>query len=222
MKARLSILVAILVVAGFGTLPSHAATTVPPTVQINDPKGDANYLNDQGLSSFIGPQGDNPGGASIGAADLLAIWFTNTTDTISLHIQTAEPAPDAQLALLDRVVANPAPPAAGCLWFEATIPSMTYKGDPMATVENTCSKSGKIKGELALETLPDGTGVATLTFPISALPDFAIGSTIAAPVAQSRNLSGATGVAGPTAPQIDNTKPGTDYVITQPEVAPTP
>ena len=200
---------------------SRAATEVPTTVQITDPAGDANYLNDQGLDAFIGPQGDQPGGASFAPGDILAVWFSATPEAVQLHVQTAEPGPSDQLGLLYRIVANPAPPAKGCLWFEATVPSLTYQGSASAMVENTCTKSGRQPGEVTIETLPDGSGVTTLSFPRSSLLDFGAGEVIAAPVAFSRNLSGVAGVAEPTAPQIDNTVAGTDFVIPAAEPVPT-
>lgn len=199
-----------------GTAP--AQTRIPETVQIEDPDGDSNGLNDQGLRGVIGYQGDNSGGVSIGAGDILKVWFTNDADNLSAHILTTFPPPNNTpgFGLIYRVMFNPdSDTSDGCIWLEGVVPSKTYQGTPSARVFFACETKDALAGEIVVEELEDGTGITTLTFPRATEPAFADGEVLASPRATTRAMFGADGAPRRlTAPQLDNTQPGTDYTIT--------
>lgn len=216
-KRSLSILLALAVAAGvFSAVPAIAQDapppTVPPVVNIEDPKGDANYLNDQGVGLPL--PGDDTRASAGTVSDILKAWFTSTPDTISAHILT-DVAPPATTPLIFHVRVDPGT-GTNCLWFRASFPSTVGgQSDPVvpraASLRDTCpSAKGVQPGELSVGTTAESDGVITMTFPRSHYPTFTDGSVLKAPTADSRNFIG--GVV--TAPQIDNTKPGTDYVIT--------
>lgn len=229
-KRSFSILLALAVAAGvFSAVPAGAQEPPPPTVpavvNIEDPKGDANYLNDQGLGLPL--PGDNTTVSAGTVSDILKAWFTSTPDTISAHILT-DVAPPASTPLIFHVRVDPGT-GTNCLWFRASFPSVVGgQSDPVvpraASLRDTCpSATGVQPGELSVGTTAESDGVITMTFPRSAYSTFTDGSVLKAPTADSRNFIG--GVV--TAPQVDNTKPGTDYVITsggpvaEPEPEPT-
>lgn len=210
-------------------LPAHAATAVPAVVQIEDPLNDANFLNDQdsaGGTPAAG-QGDHtlpacpPSPAPCDGAtvsDLLKVWYSNTKDTVSIHILTERP-PPAISTIYYRVAASPGegPVAAdtrGCLnWrfiFGGKSPAVngqthdvsTYrdedptKGTDYFEFEDTCNGDGEIeiaKDQVTVETLEDTTGIVTMTVPRSASPLFGKGAKIASPYAISRLVAGKKG-----------------------------
>ena len=210
-----------------GTAPAQTAPAVPPTVNIEDPDGDSNGLNDQGLGGATGYQGDNSGGASIGATDILKVWFTNDADTISTHILTTFPPPNNTpgFGLIYRVMFNPdSDTSEGCIWLEGIVPSNTYVGEPSARVWFACETKDAIAGEIAIAELEDGTGITSLTFPRGSEPAFADDAVLTAPRASTRVISGGDAAPRrPTAPQLDNTMQGTDYTVstgTEPKKCP--
>lgn len=86
---------------------AQAATKVPAKVQIEDPLGDSNFLNDQDTMSPAGQQGDQTTPADAGSvSDFLKIWFTNDKKTVSVHILTERP-PPAISTIYYRIAANP-------------------------------------------------------------------------------------------------------------------
>jgi hypothetical protein len=216
-KKLFSILVAgALVASVFSALPAKAATEIPAVVNIEDISGDANMLNDQGFGSAgLGYQGDNAGGVNFANADLQKVWFTNTADTVSAHILTTVVPPNSRFGLIYRVMFNPSDSSAdGCIWLQGIIPSISYAGPAEANVRDVCTKPTPelVPGEITIEALKDETGLTTITFPRSASPAFAEGATLAAPIATSRMIHGVPGTSR-TLPQLDNTKVGIDYVL---------
>lgn len=221
------------------TLPARAAIEIPATVQIDDPVGDANYLNDQSLVSGVPEENDNTTAADVGnASDLMKIWYSNDATTVSVHIQVQQ-APPATQAYIYRVYSNPGEGTVtsstlGCLRFFAFIPGDPggggYQGDQYAGLLDYCDKgtdyaSDAAVGQLAIEDGPDGTAIMSITVPRSYSPKLADGQVFTSPLANVRNLQG-TGPQGDGqltsqdtdgrwrgTTQIDNTKIGTDYKI---------
>lgn len=215
MKRSLGLMLVVALVAGvIAALPARAATAIPDKPNIVDVDGDGNFLNDQGNGGIVGHQGDNAGGPNLADADFHAVWFTNTADEISVHILTAWAPPNPSFGVNLRVQAND-----GCLRFQARIPSVTFTGAELARVDDTCDTTIEpVEGKLTIEELDDERGITTLTFPLSAHPALATGATLKAPFANSQLLVGeappnASGRCCLTAPQIDNTLPGLDYMI---------
>lgn len=216
------------------------AVTVPEEVSITDPAGDANYLNDQGFAGTgvtangqtvaVPDSDDNTTPADAGnASDILKVWFSNETDTVSAHFVTELP-PPANQGLVYRIQASPgegevASSATGCLWFEAYIAGVnpqsgqrtTYQGSSFGRLRDICNLgSGNavaIPGEFATETLEDGTGLTTITVPRDGTPLLAADQTLTAPYMEVRNLTGGDGIGTVTAPVIDTTKVGLDFVL---------
>lgn len=242
MGKRLAAAVFTVVLAGSAwlTLPARAAdpvTVVPETVQINDPGGDANYLNDQSLLSGVPEENDQTTPADAGSiSDLLKIWYTSDATTVSVHIQTEAPPPATQ-SYIYRVYSNPGEGSVtsstlGCLRFFVFEPGSNagYAGDQYAGLLDLCNvgtdyAKNAVAAPLQVDTLKDGTGVMTITVPRSYSPLLGPGLKLEKPFASVRNLvgtgpdgDGQASTADPNArwkgtTQIDNSKIGTDYVL---------
>ncbi|MDQ3962579.1 MAG: hypothetical protein M3277_01475 [Actinomycetota bacterium] len=221
---RLSIVINALVFLGL--IPAVQAQEPPPpevpaAVQIEDPAGDANYLNDQGVGLPL--EGDQTTPQDLTISDLLKIWWTNDAETISVHFQTEAPPPSSNAAYLFRAFTNPGGDFPdGCLWWEAVVEGPTFVGEAFARLRDMCSETDPVEGTISIATLEDETGVVTVTVPRDANAAFAPGGTIATPIAEVRNVTGAAAARFATAPVVDNTKPGTDYTITDEEPEPQP
>lgn len=218
-----------MLVAGALSLPAGAQeapapTVVPAVVNIEDPAGDANYLNDQGSGAA---EGDNVGPADAGSvSDILKVWFTHDADVIRAHILTEVPPPATASAYLYRVRVGPAGDE-NCLWFQIVSTGPTYPDGAEATgsLRDLCGEADETFRDgitVTIEELADGTGVSTVIVPRSTLPVFADGAVLGTPTAHVRNYFGTTATGGVSAPQIDDTKPGTSYTITAPEVVEEP
>ena len=213
-----SLMLSVALIGGvFAAIPAQAQedppTPIPAVVNIEDPVGDANYINDQGAGAPL--PGDTVLPASAGTvSDILKAWFTSDADSISAHILT-KAAPPASTPLIFHVRVDPGS-GTECLWFRASFPSAVQgQADPVvpkkATVRDTCATAVPIfEGELKVETAGENNGLVTMTFPRSSHPAFAEGNVLKAPTADSRNFPGGL----VTAPQIDDTKPGTDFTVT--------
>ena len=198
---------------------------VPETPNIVDPKGDANYLNDQGGACVGAPlppsctpfAGDNVLPASAGTvSDIQKVWLTSDADSVSAHILTTAK-PPASTPLIFRVRVDPGT-GSRCLWFQASFASSANGATnaTAATLRDTCATAlGTQDAELIVNDGPDGTGITTIKVPRGLYPTFTDGAVLAAPDAHSRNY-----IVAVTAPQIDNTKPGTDFTITSGGAAP--
>lgn len=207
---------AALVASGLLAGPGRAQQPppIPARANIEDPVGDANGLNDQGTG---GEPGDQSGDVNIGAADLLKVWFTHTSTTISAHILTTFPPPNQTpgLGIVYRVQLNTsADRPSGCLWMQGIIPSRSYQGDQEASLIYRCRERDPSPGAITVYRLSDGRGITTLTYRRGIERAFAEGAVIAAPKATSRAITGIQGTpAVVIAPQFDNTKAGIDYFI---------
>jgi len=244
MTTRLvSVLLAAVVLGAMSVTPAGAQETapvvIPEVVQIDDPENDANYLNDQSLFTNVPPTQDNTTPADVGGtSDLMKIWYSHTTETISVNIQLQDPPPASQSAYIYRVYANPGEGSVtsstlGCLRFFAFVPSATppvggYSGPQYAGLLDYCDKgtnytADAAEGELVIADGPDETAVMTITVPRSYSEKLADAQVLTTPQAQVQNLhgTGTDGTGQPTATdgnwrrgaQIDNTVLGTDYTI---------
>lgn len=211
-------------VAGALSLPAGAQepptpTVVPEVVNIEDPAGDANYLNDQAS----GEVGDNVGPADASTvADILKVWFTHDADVIRAHILTEAPPPATASAYFYRVQVDPGGEP-NCLRFQiaTTGPTSPTTAEAVGSIRDLCGGNDETFTEgvtVTIETLEDGTGISTVTVPRSTHPALADNLVLGAPTAHSRNyVAGAA-----TAPQVDTTKAGTDYTITAAEIVEEP
>lgn len=220
-----TVIVTGLVATGFAQIMvARAATKVPAKVQIEDPVGDGNFLNDQ--DTYGTPAegtGDNATAADAGSvSDFIKVWFSNAKKTISLHILTERP-PPATSTVYYRVASNPGKgeigenTLRGCLNWRMvfagqqtvqgqTVDTSTYRApDPskpasIAEFEDVCNVEGRQTKEvkLTVEELEDGTGITTMTVPRSFSPLFSKGGKITNPYAISRIAFGHQGTELPT------------------------
>lgn len=188
-----------------------SGATVPKKVQIADPAGDANFLNDNSLhqasTGTVPDTGDvgTPADASA-EADLLAVWFTNDAKNLTVHVQTEAP-PTAETRAVYFVAANPrAAGDWGCLLFAVRLNDPAQTQPQIAYLRDQCSGDTVTQAELGIAEMDDGSGHLTLTLPRSASGYFANGGVISAPVADARLGAGFP-------PVTDDTARGSDYRI---------
>lgn len=184
-------------------------------VQVDDPIGDANYINDMGRSGLNGtPFFGNvvtPTDLDDGA-DLFEVWFSNDSSTITLNIRTESPIGYEDPTRLFYVRATPerSPPyPRDCLLWVAVVGSEgAHLNTNYARVADDCNRSDHagFPVELSIGELQDGTGIVTISTPRSYSPLFATGEKIGAPWAMSRIGHGTT-------TPIDTTARGDDYTI---------
>ena len=224
-KKMWSLLLTGALIAGvFSAVPAQAAPEVPTAPNVVDPSGDANYLNDQGLAgtgftgtpAVVPAEGDRSTPADGGSvSDILAIWFTSDADNLYTHIQTEAPGP-ATAALFYRVTVDPGV-GANCLWIQASAPgagNVVGAGASLRTVAPCEPVETLTEGvEFLQEEGPDGTGIHTIKVPRALSPYLTDGAKLLTPIGQSRHNVSTGTPAGAVAPQIDNTKPGLEFVI---------
>ena len=223
-KRTLSLaLTAALMGAAAVPLMAQAATKVPAKVQIEDPVGDSNALNDQDSITPAGQQGDQATPADAGSvSDFIKVWFSNTKKTVSLHILTERP-PPATSTIYYRVAASPgegevgANTTRGCLNWRMifagqqtvagnTLDTSTYRGSDvtkpasMAEFEDVCNVEGAQRDgiKVTVETLEDDTGITTMTVPRKFSPLLGKGKKITQPYAIARVAVGQQGAELPT------------------------
>ena len=216
------------------TAPAQTGPTPPAEPNIVDPSGDANALNDQGFNEAVvclggncvpgvGDQGDMSGGPNAIGADIHAVWFSDTPDTVSAHFQVAGEPPNSVFEIIYRVRMNPGPLSEninapnGCVWIEGTLDSESFQGTSYARVRHVCvTDIPNVDIDLPVVTPgPEGTSIVTISAPRSASAAFAPGATLAGPKAETRGVWGSDQSGPTTAPQFDNTKHGTDYTLDQ-------
>lgn len=238
-KKMWSVLVAGAMIASvFSALPAQAAAEIPAEVQIDDPFGDANGLNDQGQQGssvqgnsvpWIGNH-ETPSDAST-TADIGKVWFTNTSDSITANMQLEVPLGGSAPTYSYDIFANPGEGSVAantfwCLRFHTLIPGSaqgqptTWHDEPVVKVLDRCNVGPNFwndsqDGEFELSEV-DGTGVLSMTFPRSYSPLLADGSKLERIRARTVAAVGLnpedTGFV--TTVQIDNTDFGIDYEIT--------
>lgn len=194
-------------------LTANAGAQVPKKVQIVDPRGDANYLNEY----TTGPQQEDtvtPVDAS-SAGDILKVWFTHDPRTITAHIQTeAVPGDGTGLAFFVETNAKGARDYFGCLEFALRIPARTYLGKPEAYFSDRCGEAERLSGKFHIEELSDGTAILNIRLQRSISEYFATGQTLSDPHVVSRHTWGSQSHSiRLNAPTIDHTKRGTSYKI---------
>ncbi len=203
MKRLVGLFAALGVVAAL----TSTASAADPKPVIEDPVGDANFLNDQGTGD--GSFGDfvTPADAS-DFADIEKVLFTNDKKNLYVHIVTVS---NAQPAAGEgfRVRTNPdGPGGLYCFNFEVffngaqnTVPA------PTAVLTDACDGTS-VEGSA----LPGIYGGFTLTFARADHEGLGKGKKLTAPQAQTFLYSGAppAAVAGP---YLDTTKVGSDYAL---------
>ena len=214
----------------FSALPVGAqeapAPVVPATPNIVDPPGDANFLN-SGTAGPLGQDNTTPADAST-IGDLLAVWFSHTADSISVHWQT-EAVPPGGNGVGYQAFSTPGEGEAGsnsvgCLRFALNIPGSnpgggSYQDTEWVRLVDRCNVGTSIyehaiDGTHTIHEGPDGTGIMTATFPRSYSPLLAEGQVLVTPTAAANSpLIGSHSNGAYASPTTDNTKPGTDYVL---------
>lgn len=225
MKKIITLLASLaLVASGLHILPAAAAEeapVVPEVVNIEDPANDANYLNNQGLPAEV--PGDNVTPADVSTlGDILKVWFTNDADNANLHIQTQAAVAEGgnNAAIFFRVQVDPDGAGEPCLWFQAGTTGTNNLAGAVANLRSVCGGGDEVlgDGELTVATGPEDTGIYTISVPRSLHASLGEGGKLLAPIATSRNYWNAT-VQSATAPQIDDTLPGTDYLMVDGEAS---
>lgn len=206
MKRSLSLVIGLGLVALAAT-PLRAAPEPKPVVE--DPAGDANFINDQGTGDGTFGDVDDAGADASEFADLLAVMFTTDKKNLYVHIETESTGVPAAGEGM-RVRVNPdGPGGVYCLNFEVFFPGAQndlteWKGH----LRDACAANELVEGTAAVGPF----GGITITIPRKGHDALAKGKTLAAAQAQTFLWSGSypTGVAGP---YLDTTKPGTDYKL---------
>lgn len=196
-KKMWSLLLTGALIAGvFTAVPAQAAPEVPAVALIEDAAGDANY-----------------GGApfSLRRADILKVWFTETTDSVSVHLLTDAAGNDPN-SILYRVWLDSG--AGRCIQLRGFTAGVGNAGSASASLRQRCDGDTSVEGEFLQEEGPDGTGIRTLTFPRDAHPALAAGTSVAVD-AETVNYFVAV-----TIPQIDGTD-AANYTFTGGDGAPT-
>ena len=208
------------------TAQEEAAPTVPETVLVEDPVGDANYINAQ--NGF--PDGDHVTPADVGSVtDLMKIWVTHDATNVNFHIQTEAPQP-ATNGTGFQVVSTPGSGEAGeneagCLRIVAVLPgeAPTYAGDPFVRLLDRCNVGTSIfddsvEGQFAAVELEDGTGILTLTFARDYSPLLADNEVLTGLFVTSTSPQAGHPDAGfNNAPFIDDTVIAAEYALTAEE-----
>ena len=230
-KRLVSIVSTLGLIAGLLVIPVAGAraqaVTVPAEVQIADPKGDANFVNDQdnAYGTPLAGQGDHAGPADVGSAtDILRVWFTNTPSDIALNVELEGNPTLLAYDTYYRFNSNAGKGAVandetrGCLQWIASINGVggAYTGATEGTLVDKCNVGGTpLVGPLTVTESADKTFVLSITFSRSYSPLLADGQLLTAPFGVSRIVY-AAGPGYPTTAAVvtvDNTKRGSDYAI---------
>jgi hypothetical protein len=197
MKKVLTILAAVVALA-----VSAGALQAAPKPSIEDPLGDANFVNDQGTGD--GSVGDQTAADAGTVSDLTAVTFTNDKKNLYVQIST-EAAPPATTGIGYRVRVNPDSTGTHCLLFEAFFPGANNAlttGE--AQFRNTCTGGEATKVDVL------GT---TIVIPRKLDKALAKGGKLKSPQAQSFLWSGSSYPAGAAAPVADTTLVGKTYKL---------
>lgn len=198
MKKSLSITAAAAAVSL--ALGSLAAAAPAPTKIIEDPLGDANFVNDQGTGD--GSNGDQTAADAGTVSDIVGVEISNDKKNVYVTFQT-EAAPPATTGIGYRLRANPEG-GTYCISIEAFHPGANNAlTSAIAHLVDECNGG---------ETTPVEVLGTMVVIPRSANAAFAKGATLAAPQAQAFLYSG-NETAGAEYPVADTTKVGTDYKL---------
>lgn len=189
-----------LALCAFASLATPSVTAAPkPTIE--DPLGDANFINDQGTGD--GSFGDITAADAGTVSDITAITLSNDAKNLVVTIET-EAAPPAATAVGFRVRFNPDATGSHCILIEAFFPGANNNlTTGVAHFKDACAGG---------EAVPLKMLGTQITVPRKLSKAFATGAKLTSPQAQSFQYSG-TYPAGVAAPTIDTTKIGTDYTF---------
>jgi hypothetical protein len=206
MKRSLSLL---LLVGLIAFQASVSAAAVPkPTVVLEDPIEDANFLNDQATGD--GSFGDFGGVADASSfADIVSVAFSNDKKNLYVFIETqSNAAPAAGEGF--RVRANPAAGGVYCLNFEIYFAgAQNTLTAPEGIFRDACAATDPVSVKAEISIL----GGYMITVPRKGIEGLGKGAALAAPQAQTFLYSGSSYPAGVAGPYFDTTKPGTDYKL---------
>lgn len=218
-----------LVASSFAHSPAgaqDAPLVIPDVVQIDDPVGDANGINDQDNAYGTPAEGlgDNDARSIGNATDIRKVWFSHTVTEVSLNVQLNG---DPSLLAYDtyyRFSSNmgtgevATDEVRGCLQWIASVNGTAgvYDGPTEGNLTDKCNVGTPVIGPLAIAEGPDGTFIMTITFPRSSSPLLVDGSKLTAPFGVSRIVYANNVPQQGTAAfvTIDSTKRGTDYDLT--------
>lgn len=198
---RVTKTIALGLAAALSGLTLQAGAAPKSTTVIEDPLGDANFINDQGTGD--GTFGDFNQADAGTVSDITEISLSNDAKNVMVTLGT-EAAPPATTAIGFTVRFNPDDAGNYCTLVEAFYPGANNNlTQPVAHFVDEC------EGGEPVEIQALGT---TLVVPRKLSKAFAKGATLAAPQAQSFLYSGTypAGVAGPYA---DTTLVGKDYKL---------
>jgi hypothetical protein len=200
-----------------------APVVVPDVVQIDDPVGDANFVNDQD-NAYDTPAeglGDNDAETIGNATDILKVWFTHTATHVSLNVQLNGDPSGLAYDTYYRFSSNAGEGSVasdtvrGCLQWVASMNGTAgaYNGPTEGALTDKCNVGTPVAGPLAVAAGPDGTFVMTTTFPRSYSPLLVDGAKLTAPFGVSRIVyaNGLPQLGSAAYATIDNTKRGSDY-----------
>lgn len=197
MKRSISIAAA---VATLALVASSLQASAAPKPHIEDPLGDANFINDQG--SADGSFGDFVLPADGGTvSDITSVTFSNDAKNLYLQIST-EAAPPAITGIGYRVRVNP-DGGTYCINIEAYHPGANNA---------LTAPVGYLRDCAGGEAVPVKVIGTQIVVPRSASKAFGKGAKLVAPQAQAFLYSG-NETAGGTYPVVDTTKVGTDYTF---------
>ena len=217
MRVRLTATIAIVALC-FGPLDASAAVGRPPDrVQIEDAANDANGLNNQSLETLVPgfPNPEAPQTANLNdQADLLKVWFTNTSRTITAHLQTtAEPGPSSGLRFQVAAGREEGSTSTGCVFFDVVLPDGTMRTETEAWVFDFCDSNQTYTATAEVSSFADGTGHITITADRRTSASFGKGMVIDRPVANSRAFFLWVGPVNYAPHLLDLTKEGSPYRI---------
>lgn len=204
MKRKISLAMALgaALVLGAASLTPTGAASKP---HIEDPEGDANFVNDQGTGD--GSFGDQTAATVGTVSDILAVTFSNDAKNVYVAIETVA-APPATTGVGFRVRTNPdGPGGVHCLNFEIRYPGAN---NTLAAAEGHLRDA--CTGEVIEGEVLPSIGVL-LAIPRSAHEALGKGGALTAPQAQSYMWIGSNYPAGAAAGTIDTTKVGTDFKL---------
>ena len=195
-----------------GATERGAASAPPRKVQISDPAGDANYVNDasthQGSAGTAPDFGNQAGPVDASSeADILGVWFTHDAKAITVHIRT-EAAPSEGTPVAYFVATNPANYGHwGCLLFVLRLNDRAEAKSEVGYMIDQCGAEERIEATHSITGFKDGTGHLSISVPRSGSELLGQGSVISAPVSDARLGFG-------TPPVTDDTERGTSYKLT--------
>lgn len=207
MKRTLITLLVLGLVAAY--VPAMAGGAPKPTVVLEDPVEDANFINDQGTGDGSFGDFSDAGADASEFADIVSAGFSNDKANLYVHIttqSTGQPAAGEGF----RVRANPAAGGVYCLNFE-----IYFNGaqNTLTAAEgvfrDACAGTDvvPVKAEISIH------GGYMLTVPRKSSGELGKGKALAAPQAQTFLYSGSNYPAGVSGPTFDTTLAGKDYKL---------